>query len=150
MEQPIATVVAALIAAFVGVIGGAFLTYWATRRREIELEWRKQRSLYYKEYLSAYAGIVCNNDVPKPGVEARLRYEAAFNTIGLFASLEFIKKAQELQKHIEGDVSDSDLTAHDKMLVDLMASMRADLCMPKNEQKIPEYWLMVSGARKEK
>lgn len=137
-----------IVAALIGFLGVGF-TYWKTKSKEREAELRKEKFSYYKEYLSAYAAIVANDDTPNPSVQARLKYEAAFNTIGLFASRKVIGKVQELQSYLIEEVSDPELKIHNKILSELVSLMRADLNMPKKEQNVRDYWLFVSDARKE-
>jgi hypothetical protein len=67
-------------------IAVAAITYYTTKQREREAEWRKEKLAHYKDYFTTLAGSV-GSDVSD---EARARYAIAFNTVGLFASQDVI------------------------------------------------------------
>jgi len=65
----------------------AALTYYTTKQREREAEWRREKLAHYTDYFAPLAETIGNN----VSDEARTRYCIAFNTVGLFASQEVIK-----------------------------------------------------------
>ena len=51
----------ALAVALVGLIGtlvGALFTYWSTKRREREAEWRKEKLVHYKVFVESLRAIL--------------------------------------------------------------------------------------------
>ena len=79
---------AALSAAIAGAtavtvaIATAGLTYYLTKRRERESDWRKLKLERYGEYVTALSGVVKGQD---PSAEAQARYADAVNSLALVA-----------------------------------------------------------------
>lgn len=72
----------------------AALTYYTTKQREREAEWRKEKLAHYKDYFAALAETIG----PDVSHDARARYCVAFNTVGLFASQDVIKRLHAYQE----------------------------------------------------
>ena len=101
----------------------AALTYYTTKQREREAEWRKEKLAHYKDYFAALAETI-GTDVSH---EARARYCVAFNTVGLLASQDVIKRLQEITRLPYAEVSRDE---HDRRLTDLVLAVRRDLESP--------------------
>jgi hypothetical protein len=80
------SIIIAAISATTAIVVAA-ITYYTTKERERDAEWRKEKLTHYKEYFAALAGTVGSHATD----EARKRYAIAFNTVGLFASQEVIE-----------------------------------------------------------
>ena len=72
----------------------AALTYYTTKQREREAEWRREKLAHYTDYFAALAGTIGTN----VSEDARARYCVVFNTVGLFASQEVIKCLHAFQE----------------------------------------------------
>ncbi len=104
-------------------IAVAAITYYTTKRREREAEWRKEKLAHYKDYFAALAETV-GKDVSD---DARARYAIAFNTVGLFASQDVIRCLHAYQEITRLPAEQISLDEHDKRLTDLVLAVRRDL-----------------------
>ena len=86
-------IVVSIIAASTSIIVAA-ITYWTTKSREREAEWRKEKLIHYKEYISSLSGILSSNTNP----ESKKRYTFAFNSVALFASQQVIECLHQYQE----------------------------------------------------
>jgi hypothetical protein len=101
----------------------AAITYYTTKQREREAEWRKEKLAQYKEYFEALAGTVGGQATD----EARRRYCIAFNTVGLFASQDVIHCLHAYQDITRLPAEQISLEEHDKQLTRLVLAIRRDL-----------------------
>jgi hypothetical protein len=101
----------------------AAITYFTTKEREREAEWRKEKLAHYKEYFAALAGTVGGHATG----ETRKRYAIAFNTVGLFASQEVIECLHAYQEITRLPAEQVPLDEHDKQLTRLVLAIRQDL-----------------------
>lgn len=136
------TIIVAIISALAAIVVAA-ATFWATKSREREAEWRKEKFFHYKEYFAALAGNVGGHS----NAESKKRYAIAFNTVGFFASQEVIEclhKYQELTRLPANEVS---LEEHDKLLTKLVLAIRRDLSLkPEDNASCFSYMLISSQA----
>jgi hypothetical protein len=59
---------ATLITAIIGLFGSltvASLTYWFTKRKEREAEWRKEKLAYYKAFVESLNGVIEDDATPE-------------------------------------------------------------------------------------
>lgn len=101
----------------------AALTYYTTKQREREAEWRKEILAHYKDYFAALAETIG----PDVSHEARARYCVAFNTVGLFASQDVIKRLHAYQEITRLPYAEVSRDEHDRCLTDLVLAVRRDL-----------------------
>lgn len=101
----------------------AAVTYFTTKLREREAEWRKQKLEHYTQYFVALAEIVGD----KTSYESTARYAIAYNTVGLFASQEVIECLHHYQDFIQIPADQIQLGEHDKRLTRLVLAIRRDL-----------------------
>lgn len=121
-------ILVAAISAF-SAIAVAAITYWASKNRERETEWRKEKLSHYKEYISALSGTVGHGSTP----ESKKRYALAFNTVGLFASQEVIKCLHNYQELTR--LTQVPQREHDELLTKLVLEIRRDLRLkPKDNE----------------
>jgi hypothetical protein len=116
------TIIIAVISALTAIVVAA-ITYYTTKEREREAEWRKEKLTHYKEYFAALAGTVGGHATD----EARKRYAIAFNTVGLFASQEVIERLHDYQEITRLPTGQVPLEEHDKRLTRLVLAIRRDL-----------------------
>lgn len=89
------TVVTALIALF-GSVLGAILTFWFTKRKEREAEWRKEKLAYYKVFIESLSGVVEGDS----SAEGHKRFAVATNNLLLFAPQAVITALNEFRHEI--------------------------------------------------
>ncbi|WP_113906567.1 hypothetical protein [Aliidiomarina celeris] len=136
-------VLISIISASAAIIVAAF-TYWATKQREREAEWRKEKLGHYKEYFAALAANVGAHS----SHESSKRYAIAFNTVGLFASQEVISRLHNYQDLtcLPGEKVPRD--EHDKRLTELVLAIRKDLKLkPKDDVSSFKYMVIESGKK---
>ena len=101
----------------------AAFTYYTTKQREREAEWRREKLAHYTDYFAALAGTIGTN----VSEDARARYCVAFNTVGLFASQEVIKCLHAFQEVTRLPYDEVDPAEHDRRLTNLVLAVRRDL-----------------------
>jgi hypothetical protein len=114
-------VVVAIIVAGTGLFASA-LTFFLTKSKEREGEWRRVRIEQYKELISAMSEAAGSN----PSDAAKRRLALASNHIGLFASPAVLRHLTSLLDAVKS----GQLERHDEMLTALMHAIRVDLGVP--------------------
>jgi hypothetical protein len=117
--------VALLVAAISGAvsIAVAIVSYLLTKRKEREVDWNKVKLEYYREYMSAVAGMVEGRDT----VESHVRYTDAFNTIALVASPAVLDAVKAYQDEISTRNTARNDQRHDELLSHVVNTLRLDL-----------------------
>lgn len=137
-------IITALIAAFGSVLVAA-LTYWSTKRREREAEWRKEKLAYYKAFIESLSGIVGGDATP----EGQKLFAKGTNNLLLFAPQAVIVALNAFRDGIR--VSNTLLTQeeHDRLLAALLHAIRRDIGVsPEDDPNIFKPKLWASGADK--
>jgi hypothetical protein len=117
-----ASLAATIISGAIAIIV-AFLSYFLTKQKEREADWRKVKLDLYREYVNAVAGIVEARLTP----ESEVRYHDAFNTIGLVASPTVLAAVQAFQAEISPANSARTLASHDDKYSRMINALRQDL-----------------------
>jgi hypothetical protein len=117
-----ATIILAATSALTAILVAA-ITYYTTKQREREAEWRKEKLAHYKQYFAALAETVGIN----VSEDARKRYAVAFNTVGLFASQDVIECLHAYQEITRLPFEEVPVTEHDRRLKQLVLAIRRDL-----------------------
>jgi hypothetical protein len=139
MDTPILVAVISASAS----IAVAALTFFFTKRKERQAEWRKQKLEHYREFLDALSGVV-GTDATREG---QLRWARACNTIGLVASQRVLLALRGFQDAIAKSNKKSTAEEHDIRLNQLMLAIRADLDIsPADDPKNFSFRLWCSGA----
>lgn len=118
METPI---IVAIIAAAASAI-----TFFLTRMKEREAEWRKLRVEQYRELVTAMSEVAGG-----PTPENTRRLALAANQVGLLASPDVLRH----QTRLLDAVATSRTENHDEILTSLMHAIRADLKVPGATQQ---------------
>jgi len=121
----------------------AALTYYTTKQREREAEWRREKLAHYTDYFAALAETIGNN----VSDEARTRYCIAFNTVGLFASQEVIKCLHAYQEVTRLPYDKVDHAEHDRRLTHLVLAVRRDLKLRPNDDAATFSFHMIAPHR---
>jgi len=101
----------------------AVLTYLLAKRKEREADWNKVKLEYYKEYISAVAGMVEGRATP----DAHVRYTDAFNTIALVASPAVLAAVRAYQDEVSIKNTARNDLRHDELYSNLVNALRNDL-----------------------
>lgn len=114
------------IAPLLGLFGSilvAVFTYWSTKKRERDAEWRKEKIVYYKSFVESLSGIVEGNEIP----EGHKLYAKATNNLLLFAPQSVIEALNAFR--LENSVSNKDRSQekHDALLAALLLAVRQDI-----------------------
>jgi hypothetical protein len=114
------------IAPLLGLFGSilvAVFTYWSTKQRERDAEWRKEKIVYYKSFVESLSGIVEGNEIP----EGHKLYAKATNNLLLFAPQSVIEALNAFR--LENSVSNKDRSQekHDALLAALLLAVRQDI-----------------------
>ena len=112
------------ILGFVSSVVVAALTYWFTKRREREAEWRKEKLAYYKAYVESLSGMVQGDDTP----EGHKLYAKTTNNLLLFAPQSVIEALNAYRS--ENALSNREhwsAERHDRLLAELLLAIRRDV-----------------------
>jgi hypothetical protein len=102
----------------------ASLSYFFSKKREVEGEWRKQKLTQYRELLSSLSDCAIdgiNND------EAQRRFSQAFNTIALVAPQTVIRVLLAFHDEIAFSNPNPSKERHDQLLKELVLAIRQDM-----------------------
>jgi hypothetical protein len=121
-------------------VGVAAVSYFFTKYRERENDWRKQKLQHYSELITATSGIV-EGDVT---AEAQRHFATTCNTIGLVASQKVIQRLNEFREALWIPPDPPD--AHERKFRELILEIRRDLKIsPEDDVSTFTYHLWASG-----
>jgi hypothetical protein len=115
-------IITALVSA-ASVVAGAGLTYYLTKRREQELEWRKLKLEHYKSFMSALSCVVGS----RTNTENQSKYADAVNTLQLVAPEQVLVALYNFQREISRANASKTVISHDAALTRLLRAIRADV-----------------------
>ena len=142
METPIVTAVIALF----GSLLAAAITYWFTKRREREAEWRKEKLAHYKAFIESLSGVV-EGDASPDGHKA---FAKATNNLLLFAPQSVIAALNDFRFEIRISNTNRTSERHDRLLAALLLAIRRDIGVsPEDEAGAFKPILWTSGAGKD-
>lgn len=137
----------AVVVAFIGFVGSvvaAALTYWATKQREREAEWRKEKLAYYKAFVESLSGIVEGDD----SAEGHRLFAKATNSLLLFAPQSVLEALNAFRNEIRVTNPSRSLEQHDKLLAALLVAIRRDIGIFRADDATFKPILWSSGAGK--
>ena len=117
----IASTISQLVAIPVGVIIAAF-TYFLTKRREREAEWRKEKLKYYQAFTDSLSTIT--EDISN--IKNKSAFCRASNNLMLFAPQEVLTALYEYQETSRAGYVGTQ-NEHDQKLKALMLAIRKDI-----------------------
>jgi hypothetical protein len=115
-----------LVTSLIGLMGTAFLagfTYWSTKRRERDAEWRKEKLVYYKAFIESLSGIVRGDETP----EGHKIYAKTTNNLLLFAPQSVIKAVNAFRDEIAISNPTPSRERFHALLTDLVLAIRKDV-----------------------
>lgn len=139
---------AAIVTAIISLVGGLFVaavTYWFTKQREREAEWRKEKLAYYKAFVESLSGTV-EGDSTSDGQRA---FAKACNNLLLFAPQPVIEALDAFRNEIRVSNPNRTLGQHDNLLAMLLFEIRQDVgVFPADNPSTFRPKLWASGAGK--
>jgi len=116
----------ALVTSLIGLMGTVFLTgftYWLTKRRERDAEWRKEKLVYYKAFIESLSGIVRGDETP----EGHRLYAKTTNNLLLFAPQPVIKAVNALRAETATSNPNPSREKFHILLTNLVLAIRRDV-----------------------
>lgn len=116
----------ALLSALIALLGSllvATATYWFTKQREREAEWRKEKLSHYKILIESLSGIVEGDASP----EGHRAFAKATNNLLLFAPQFVITALNEFRDEISLSNQNRSMEKHDRLLAVLLLAIRRDV-----------------------
>lgn len=117
------TIVAASITAVVSVIGAA-LTFYFTKKHELEVKWRDEKMNHYRVLLSSLSDLAVDGTDKD---DARKKFALAANTIVLAAPQRVIAALLALHDEVLNPNPNPSMERHDKLFKDLILAIRRDI-----------------------
>lgn len=137
----------AVLTALITVFGGlsvAGASYWFTKQRERDAEWRKEKLEHYKEFVASLSGVISGETT----AEGQRRFALACNKLMLVAPQAVIEALREFQKEIKISNPTKDQSRHDRLMSELFFQIRRDLKIsPSDSAKKFEVGLFASGVK---
>lgn len=99
------------------------ITYWFTKRREREAEWRKEKLAYYKFFIESISGIIDGDDSP----EGHKLFTKATNNLLLLAPQAVIEALNKFRTEISISNQNRTQEKHDQLLASLLLAIRKDI-----------------------
>lgn len=122
------SVAVAIITAVAGVLVSA-LTFYLTRQKEREAEWRTQKLTHYKQFMAALNAIVG----PPPTNEERIAFANAANNIFLVGSPRVLVALRHYLDETADSNRNREVDRHDELLTVLIFAIRDDIGIKPNE-----------------
>jgi len=139
------TAIATALIAFLGSLMVAVLTYWFTKQREREAEWRKEKLAHYKAFIESFSGIIEGDSSP----EGHKSFARATNNLLLFAPQSVIAALNEFRHEIRVSNMNRTQQEHDHLLAALLLEIRRDIGVsPADDPSTFKPILWASGADK--
>jgi hypothetical protein len=134
----------AVIAAISALLIASF-TYWSSKKKDIEADWRKLKLQKYEEFATALAGMAEGDATDA----IKTRFNVAANSLHLIAPQRVVEALANFRKEISASNLNRTARKHDDLLSRLFWEIRCDLGDPPTEDPIHfrmELW--TSGATK--
>ncbi|WP_213807609.1 hypothetical protein [Granulicella sp. dw_53] len=112
----------AIIGAISALLVASF-TYWSSKRRDREADWRKLKLQKYEEFATSLAGMAEGN-VTK---DTMTRFNIASNSLHLIASQRVVVALEDFRREISAGNTAKTLDKHDSLLSRLFWEIRLDL-----------------------
>lgn len=137
----------AILTALIAVLGGvvaAAASYWFTKRREREADWRKEKLAHYKAFIESLSGAI-EGETTADGQRAFAR---ASNNLLLVAPQAVIQALDEFRSEIKVSNKNKSLERHDALLAKLLVVIRKDLAIqPPDDPSSFQAKLWASGVK---
>ncbi len=122
MDTPITVAIISAAAA----IGVSTITFYLTKKKEREADWRRYKVEQYKEFITALSGIVGGDSTP----DGQRRFALACNTTQLLASQKVIQALRDFRSEIDASNVNTSRERHDTLLSRLVSEIRMGIKLP--------------------
>ncbi len=140
MDMPIIT----SLIAFIGAMLSSLITYFLTKKKDRESEWRKEKLSYYKAFIESLSRIIEDESTP----EGQQQFAQAGNNLLLFAPHDVLKALSAFREEIRTSNKTRTREAHDRLLTQLLLRIRADIgVFPVDDSATFTARLWASGTR---
>lgn len=123
-----------IVVAIVGLIsslGVAAVTYWLTKKREREAEWRKEKLAYYMAFIESMSGTIEGDASP----EGHRAFAKATNNLLLFAPQSVVAAVNAFRQEISISNQSRTQEQHDRLLATLLLQIRRDVGVSPTDNK---------------
>ena len=129
-----------------GSILVASLTFYFTKRHQLNVEWQHEKLNHYKVLLSAISGLAGDGTDAE---DAGKNFALAFNTISLVAPQYVIKALLDYQYETRTSNPNFSIGNHDRLLKELLLSIRKDIGISsKDNPDVFDFHLISSRPKK--
>ena len=102
----------------------AALTYYLTKKQQIDKEWRDAKINHYKVLISSISDLAVDGTDKK---EANMKFAVAANTICLVAPQYVVTALMKFHDEVKFSNANRSPENHDKLLIDLLLAIRKDI-----------------------
>lgn len=142
MDTPILVSLVGLL----GTVVAAALTYWTTKKRERDSEWRKEKLIYYKAFVESLSGIIEGDDTS----DGHRAFARTTNNLLLFAPQAVIDAVNAFRAEIRISNPVRSRERHDELLASMLLAVRRDIgVIPADKASTFAPTLWASGTTKE-
>lgn len=117
------TIIIAIIGASATFFGAA-LTYYLTKKQQINKEWRDAKIKHYKALISSLSDLAVDGTDKN---EANMKFALAVNTISLVAPQYVVTSLMNFHDEVKFSNPNKKPENHDKLLIDLLLAIRKDI-----------------------
>ena len=107
----------------------AVITFYFTKRHEMNSEWQQRKLNHYKVLLSSLSDLAVDNS----NKEAKTKFALASNTIALVAPQSVILSLMAFHDYLKSPRQDKSPNEHDVLLKTLLLEIRKDIGLSKKD-----------------
>lgn len=126
------TIIIAIIGASATLFGAA-LTYYLTKKLQIDKEWRDAKIKHYKVLISSLSDLAVDGTDKN---EANMRFALAVNTISLVAPQYVVTALMNFHYKLKFSNPNKKQENHDSLLIDLLLAIRKDIKISEKDDPI--------------
>lgn len=108
----------------------AAVTFYLTKRHEINAEWQGQKLNHYKVLISAISDLAVDGTDKNT---ANMKFALAVNTICLVAPQDVVGAIMAFHNEVKYSNSNRTVERHDQLLLQLLLAIRKDLGLAKKD-----------------
>jgi hypothetical protein len=138
--------IASIIAATTSIFS-AMLAFSLSKKKDREMEWRKEKLAYYKALVESLSGIISQEATSN----GQIAFSKAMNNLLLFAPQQVLHALHLFRAGISDNSQNRSIEEHDRLLKILLLAIRKDIGIePKDDPLIFAPMLWSSGTQKER
>ena len=134
-----------ILVAMITVIGGASITYYFTKKQQLEAEWRREKLNHYKVLFTAISDLAVSGTDKE---NANQRFSLATNNIGLVAPQNVIKALMNFHEEVKFSNPNPSLENHDRLLKELLLAIRKDIGLSSKDNPDTFVFHLIGSAPK--